>query len=310
VLNFVVRAAVPNLTIAGYFVMQLQCPHCHKMLSVPEEFAGQMMKCPLCGGTFPTPSLPGAPLGGFNPAPPAPPAPVLPEPYGLAPSAAPTPPPTDRPKLAPLPDLPASTHPDAPAPPRKKDRPPRNDEAEPKQRKLAPPEPATPGEYKHIFSFGFDIGILTWLPPGLLTVVFLLSFFPWAADSVGSQNLWECAFSAPMVRFVFYVILFLLAWALSIASVVFNARLAPEPPFLQQLGPWRHAIAGGLSLLSFLFLAIAYIEWVFLMPSPMTVWMRIAIRFHLLAVLFAALELWLDSRRKRREPPPRVEVRW
>jgi hypothetical protein len=286
------------------------------MLSVPEEFAGQMMKCPLCGGTFPTPSLPGAPLGGFNPSPPQPPAPVLPEPYGLAPSPVPpspvppSPPPSDRPKLAPLPELPASITSDTVAPPRKKERPPRNGEEEPRPRKVVPPEPVTPGEYKHSFSFGFDLGILTWLPPGLLTLIFLLSFFPWAAESVGSQNLWECAFSLSMVRFIFYVVLFLLAWLASIASVVFNARLAPEPPFLQQLGPWRHAIAGGISLMAFLFLAIAYIEWVFLTQSPMTVWMRIAVRVHLLAVLSAFLELWLDSRQKRRSPPPRVELRW
>jgi hypothetical protein len=290
--------------------MQLQCPHCHKMLSVPEEFAGQTMKCPLCGGTFPTPALPGSPLGGFNPPPPAPtPAPVLPEPYSLAPA---TPPPApDRPKLAPLPDLPASiTNEPPPAPARKKERAPRDDEVDRKPRKVQPPEPVTPGEYKHGFSFGFDLGILTWLPPGLLTAVFLLSFFPWAADATVSHNLWECAFSIPMVRFIFYLILFTLAWLLSIASVIFNAQLAPEPPFLEKLGPWRHALSGGLSVLAFLFLAIAYVEWVFLTPSPMTVWMRIAVRIHLLAILFAALELWLDSRKKKRAPPPRIDVRW
>ena len=112
------------------------------------------------------------------------------------------------------------------------------------------------------------------------------------------------------MRFIFYVILFVLAWLLSIASVVFGARLVPEPPFVQTLGPWRRAIAGGVSVLAFLFLAIAYIEWVFLTQSPMTVWMRIAVRFHLLAILSALLELWLDSRRKRRAPPPRIDVRW
>src|SRR5262249_1768540 len=156
------------------------------------------------------------------------------------------------------PELPASITADAAPPPRKKDRPPRNGEEEPKPRKAAPPEPSTSGEYKHNFSFGFDLGILTWLSPGLLTVILLLSFFPWTSDAVTSHNRWECPFPLPMVRFIFYVILFALAWLCSIASVVFSPRLAPEPPFLQQLGPWRHAVAGGLSLLAFLFLAIAY----------------------------------------------------
>lgn len=52
------------------------------MLQVPEQYAGQMMKCPLCGGTFTVPTLPPAPSApaagaAAAPAPPpeAPPAP-------------------------------------------------------------------------------------------------------------------------------------------------------------------------------------------------------------------------------------------
>ena len=40
--------------------MNLQCPSCQKMLQVPEQYAGQLMKCPLCGGTFTLPALPAA----------------------------------------------------------------------------------------------------------------------------------------------------------------------------------------------------------------------------------------------------------
>jgi len=32
--------------------MNLLCPNCQKMLTVPEQYAGQLMKCPLCAGTF------------------------------------------------------------------------------------------------------------------------------------------------------------------------------------------------------------------------------------------------------------------
>src|ERR1700677_4573180 len=32
--------------------MNLLCPNCQKMLTVPEQYAGQMMKCPLCAGDF------------------------------------------------------------------------------------------------------------------------------------------------------------------------------------------------------------------------------------------------------------------
>jgi hypothetical protein len=47
--------------------MNLLCPNCQKMLQVPEQYAGQLMKCPLCTGTFTVPALP------QSPAPPPPP---------------------------------------------------------------------------------------------------------------------------------------------------------------------------------------------------------------------------------------------
>ncbi len=40
--------------------MNLLCPLCQKMLSVEEKYAGQMMKCSRCGGTFTVPNLPAA----------------------------------------------------------------------------------------------------------------------------------------------------------------------------------------------------------------------------------------------------------
>ena len=38
--------------------MNLLCPNCQKMLTVPEQYAGQLMKCPLCSGNFTVPALP------------------------------------------------------------------------------------------------------------------------------------------------------------------------------------------------------------------------------------------------------------
>lgn len=52
--------------------MNLLCPNCQKMLQVPEQYAGQMMKCPLCTGTFTVPALPQAPAAPPPPPPPAP----------------------------------------------------------------------------------------------------------------------------------------------------------------------------------------------------------------------------------------------
>ena len=38
--------------------MNLLCPNCQKMLTVPEQYAGQLMKCPLCSNNFTVPALP------------------------------------------------------------------------------------------------------------------------------------------------------------------------------------------------------------------------------------------------------------
>lgn len=79
--------------------MNLLCPNCQKMLQVPEQYAGQLMKCPLCTGTFTVPALP------QQSAPPPPPpmmqgqgdqftgTPPAPD-FGPGPGMAPPPPPT------------------------------------------------------------------------------------------------------------------------------------------------------------------------------------------------------------------------
>src|SRR5262245_23353908 len=68
--------------------MDFLCPSCQKMLTVPDQYAGTKMKCPLCAATFTAPSLPSpassAP-GGPGPFPPPASAP--------SPTAAPLPPP-------------------------------------------------------------------------------------------------------------------------------------------------------------------------------------------------------------------------
>jgi hypothetical protein len=50
--------------------MEILCPHCQKKLTIPDQYAGQVMKCPLCAGTFPAPALPPAPVPPIIPPPP------------------------------------------------------------------------------------------------------------------------------------------------------------------------------------------------------------------------------------------------
>ena len=50
--------AQSDIPQAGPPIMNLLCPNCQKPLTVPEQYAGQPMRCPLCAGTFTVPALP------------------------------------------------------------------------------------------------------------------------------------------------------------------------------------------------------------------------------------------------------------
>jgi hypothetical protein len=76
--------------------MNLLCPSCQKQLQVGEQYAGQMMKCPLCSATFTVPVVPQMPAAASSP--PVPPhapgqftaaAPPKPAGLGEAPAGAP-----------------------------------------------------------------------------------------------------------------------------------------------------------------------------------------------------------------------------
>src|SRR6266700_1928412 len=125
--------------------MNLLCPNCGKMLTVPEQYAGQLMKCPLCSGTFTVPALP--PSGGGLDAP-APPS-SAPEPaFQAAPPEPPAPPPL----------VPQSGGPIMPPP---------------------SPRPVTAGDYHRHFLIPANEKILQWVTPAALLLVFILQFFPW-----------------------------------------------------------------------------------------------------------------------------------
>jgi hypothetical protein len=77
--------------------MNLLCPSCQKQLQVGEQYAGQMMKCPLCSATFTVPVVPQMPAAASSPPVPPPSAPgqftasAPPKPagFGEAPAGAP-----------------------------------------------------------------------------------------------------------------------------------------------------------------------------------------------------------------------------
>jgi hypothetical protein len=206
--------------------MNLQCPNCQKLLTVPEQYAGQLMKCPLCQGNFQVPSLPGGvePAPAFappappppSPPPPAPPSPVPPAPaghdtYGVKAEPEPAPAflsPVEQapafktaaaepafaasPPAPPAPAFPATTVTPAPR------LPPTSITPVPPVPSSAPPPPTG---YGNTFTIWFSDKVLQWVPPVALVLVFILQFFTWVEVAPGGvpavwQNAWQAAFGS------------------------------------------------------------------------------------------------------------------
>jgi hypothetical protein len=134
---------------------------------------------------------------------------------------------------------------------------------------------------------------------------------PWISILTLSVNAWTLGFGGGRgdALFATYLILAILALVVSIPSSLFALGLAPTPPFVQALGPWRSLIVGGIALLSFLFLLIRYLDAVF-NSAPMTIWFKLSVRIHFVVIIAALIEFWLERRRVKNLPPPRLEMHW
>ncbi len=259
--------------------MNLLCPNCQKMLTVPEQYAGQMMKCPLCAGTFTVPGLPAATL-------PPPPPPVETIPFQADPVPPPPPPPPPSPVSTSTPpaivEKPLST---APA-------------------WTPPPPPPPPGDYTRTYSVWLSPKVLVWLPAPALLLIFVLSFFPWVGIYPGGvaavwQNAWQAAFAyygedkdmqseaGPGYKIVsendlkkkdesdkvkvvdnrptwspglvLYLLLFLFTLAVTVLVTVVGLLPIKLPPPMQQFLPWRWAVVAGLNLLTLLLLSLSLV---------------------------------------------------
>ncbi|NBO92809.1 MAG: hypothetical protein EBV06_10955 [Planctomycetia bacterium] len=278
--------------------MNLLCPNCQKMLTVPEQYAGQLMKCPMCVTNFTVPALPtstpgtppSSPAPAFNPAPPtSPPAPPPIDVYGLKKEPAFSPPPV--PAFATNP--PSSTSPSTIEP-----------------TKISPPSPTTSlppsttgyqaGEYSDNLRVVFDPKILQWVPAVALLLVFVLQFFPWIGVYVGgrdimSQGAWGAAVGSwtkpdsdltaffslstdkeaqkdfddknasgnepgfSLLLFLYLMPLFFVTLAASAGVVALPYIQTPLPPQVQQVLPWKWAIVAGLNGLVLLFILLQFV---------------------------------------------------
>jgi len=250
------------------------------MLTVPEEFAGQLMKCPLCNGTFTVPGLPGA-------APPSPPPQSETEPdfYTIRqdpvpPPSPPAPPPLSslEPPLSKLEPLSSTATTTTPPPPKSS----------------LPPE-----DYQRTLAVWFSPKVLPWMAPACLVLVFFLQLFDWDGLYPGgspavSGNAWAAAFGAytvdgdlknlvpylqdekskpgVSVLTIFYLLLFFPTLIVTLASVVISMIQIKLPPQVEKLLPWRWGIVAAINLVLFFFLGLQlllgfsldsqYKEWV------------------------------------------------
>jgi hypothetical protein len=245
------------------------------MLTVPDQYAGTLMKCPLCQSTFQAPALavPPAPLAA-TPATAAPPTGGA-DIYGLKDPVTAAPPPPASP-LPPLGGVSAST---GSAPPALGKAPP------------SPPPLPPSTDYRRGFTIPFKANVLHWVAPACLFLVFVLSLFSWVGYFYGStglltQNPWRGAFGlayepnkgkwttisglttetkdpppgavyAPPgmnLLLLLWLPLFLLALAVSVACVALPLAKFKLPPAVEAQQQYRWGLAGVLALLSFLVL--------------------------------------------------------
>jgi hypothetical protein len=243
--------------------MKLICPNCQKELTVPDEHAGQLMKCPLCEGNFTAPMLPHA----------APPA-----------SGPVTPVPEQGPEIFKLAAEPAAPPLVTAAPPRKQEPPSSVSQPPP-----PPPPPVVLGPYEHRRSININPNVLQYVPPAAFFVIFVLSFFTWVGRYKGTaaietQNGWQAAFGAYSIdsdvekgssEYVllpkekdskegpsfgwltfFYGFFMLPTLLLTFGVVLLNFIPLNLPPPVQKLLPWRWAGVTALALMSFFMLAL------------------------------------------------------
>jgi len=307
--------------------MNLVCPNCQKTLTVADQHAGQMMKCPMCSHDFRAPVLPGVPAAMGAPAPPSQPPSSAPQPPG-SPARSPSgsddvfgfaaSPPSSAPRV------------EYPAPPVSAPEPPKKQRA-----RETPPSPPPPVDYQQTLTIWISPRVVPWIAPVALLLVFVLMWFPWI-DYPGkpptTQTGWGTAFGHYFSALgIFFVLFFLPALALAVACLAIPRLKLGLPPAVKQFWPWRALFYGGLALLAFLFLLLQLLagfglEDVADVPSAVTrssskveevlniymmrrtPWLALAALCQLTALVGALLELWLTMRKNR--PIPKIDIRW
>ncbi len=294
--------------------MNLLCPNCQKMLTVQEDQAGQMMRCPLCSGTFTVPSLPTGPG--------APAAAVA----GGGPAAASTGPPDDVFRFAAAPpEPPTVTH-----------------------RPESGPPPETPPGGATGFTLTVQPQVVPWIAPAALAVAFFLLFLPWSGTLVWGERPEPYTLSGWATDWgsglgILHIILLVLTVPLAAAIVALPILGVRLPAQVESVWPWRATIVAVLVGLATFFLVLSLATGTALskkleesggFPERLkekdeelakkltttvqveyakatvyyTTALRLAVVCHLVALAGLGLQYWLEQRGNR--PLPRIDVIW
>jgi hypothetical protein len=351
--------------------MNLLCPNCSKPITIPDQYAGQLMKCPLCANNFTAPGMPdtgsaAAPATpSWAPAEPAP-APAG-EVYGLRPDppAAPTQTPAAAP-ATPFPNVvPSPVTEKAPAPP--------------------PPLSTGSTTAPKGFTIWLSPRILQWLAPAAVFLAFLFTFFPWVGFYPGgvpvdTQTAWGAAFgmkpttdpdlqafsklltdkqldankdlkdNRPGVSLLtlFYILVLLPTVVIALGAAVLPFfKDVKLPPAVGKMFPYRWGIVAALNLLLLLLLCLQLMlnfsiesnlkNWYddkakkelaaskkealdtketkqaqidrgfFLHSLHRTIWLKLTVVLHFLALASAGLVYWVGNKGKG-YPTPKIEI--
>ncbi len=309
--------------------MNLLCPSCQKMLQVPEQYAGQLMKCPLCTSTFTVPALPQAP-----------PTPAMS-----------SPPPA--PMHDPLPDLGPAPAParnvSAPPPP-----PPPSGYAHTRSFVLSPK--VLPWVAPVSLLIVFVLLFFTWVgmyPSGEAVVWqsgWSVAFGGYETDKVWDKYFPDdIAFLKDMpaaVLTVFFLLMLLPTMVLALGTVLIHRKMVPVelPPSMTQYWQFRPLLIAGMTFIAFLFLALQMLSG-FPLESrtkehadkvakkvdkvtdedakhqsmeqgralgmfnlERKTWLTWTVFFLLLAVVFSLLDFWLEWRGN--QAPPRADLHY
>jgi hypothetical protein len=242
---------------------------------------------------------------------------------------------------------------------------------EPMPRPVPPPPPPPPAGYERHYTFRLDRDVIPWIGPVALAIMLFLSFFTWTGAYPGGYGVYtqsgfqafyggfstdptgegvlhaEKALSENIrsnwFRIFLLVVLVMAAMVLAAAPLALPRLNIRLPAQLQQIWPWRSALAAGAALLAFLILLSLWagglslenaVETAVTKPEggdaapggntkeaaiqrgrlaggfnlERTIWLRLAVFLNLVGFAAIGLDMWLE--RRGNQPEPRVDIHW